>query len=137
MGELWLTRDRYPEAAALFKRAIAAGTPTAGTLNSYGITLALGGQPAAAVEAFEAAARLRRPRTSWPTSPAPARRRAGERGRRHRPVRAASDGAFDLGRPFVHPLFDLLVIGGGLSLLFVVALKVAGPLGCPRERWWR
>jgi tetratricopeptide (TPR) repeat protein len=58
MGEVWLSRDRYPEAAAAFKRAIAAGAPTAGTLNSYGITLALGGEPAAAVAAFEAAARL-------------------------------------------------------------------------------
>lgn len=58
MGEVWLSRDRYPEAAAAFRRAIAAGAPTAGTLNSFGITLALGGEPAAAVEAFEAAARL-------------------------------------------------------------------------------
>ena len=58
MGEVWLSRDRYPEAAAAFKRAIASGTPTAGTLNSFGITLALGGEPAAAVHAFEAAARL-------------------------------------------------------------------------------
>lgn len=58
MGEVWLSRDRYTEAAAAFKRAIAAGAPTASTLNSFGITLALGGEPAAAVSAFEAAARL-------------------------------------------------------------------------------
>ena len=58
MGEVWLTRDRYPEAAAAFERALASGPPTAGTLNSYGITLALGGRSAAAVDAFAAAARL-------------------------------------------------------------------------------
>jgi len=58
MGEVWLSRDRYPEAAAAFKRAIATGAPTAGTLNSFGITLALGGEPAAPASAFEAAARL-------------------------------------------------------------------------------
>lgn len=44
--------------------------------------------------------------------------------------------AFDLGRPFVHPMFDLLVIGGGLSLLFVVALKLAAPLALPAGALW-
>jgi hypothetical protein len=44
--------------------------------------------------------------------------------------------ALDLGRPFVHPLFDLLIIGGGLSLLFVVALKVAAPLALPAGALW-
>ena len=44
--------------------------------------------------------------------------------------------ALDLGRPFVHPMFDLLVIGGGLSLLFVVALRVAAPLALPAGALW-
>jgi Tfp pilus assembly protein PilF len=57
MGEVWLSRDRYPEAIAAFERAIAGGAPDAGTLNSYGIALALGGKPEAAVAAFEAASR--------------------------------------------------------------------------------
>jgi hypothetical protein len=44
--------------------------------------------------------------------------------------------AIDLGRPFVHPAFDLLVIGGGLSLLFAVALRLASPLALPAAALW-
>jgi hypothetical protein len=44
--------------------------------------------------------------------------------------------SLDLGRPFVHPLFDLLVIGGGLSLLFVALLRVAGPLALSQSALW-
>jgi hypothetical protein len=43
---------------------------------------------------------------------------------------------FDLGRPFVHPVFDLLIIGGGLSLIFVALLRIAGPLALPASALW-
>jgi tetratricopeptide (TPR) repeat protein len=58
MGEIRLTGDRYAEAAEFFRRSIAAKTPDAALLNSYGIALALGGNGASAVQAFELAARL-------------------------------------------------------------------------------
>ena len=43
---------------------------------------------------------------------------------------------FSVGKPFVHPLFDLLVIGGGVSLLFAAALRLAGPLDLPPGALW-
>jgi Flp pilus assembly protein TadD len=58
LGEVLLSRDRYAEAASVLRRAVAEGAPAAGTLNSLGIALALGGDPAAAIAPFEAAARL-------------------------------------------------------------------------------
>jgi tetratricopeptide (TPR) repeat protein len=58
MGEVWLSRDRYPDAVASFRAAIVAGRTSGGILNSYGIALALSGDRAGAVKAFEAAARL-------------------------------------------------------------------------------
>jgi len=42
----------------------------------------------------------------------------------------------ELGRPFVHPVFDLLIIGGGLSLLFILALRLAGPVALPAGALW-
>lgn len=36
-----------------------------------------------------------------------------------------------IGRPFLHPAFDLLVIGGGLSLLFTAWLSLRGGGGLP------
>jgi tetratricopeptide (TPR) repeat protein len=58
MGEVLISRDRYAEAAGVLRRAVAAGPPSAARLNSLGIALALGGDPAAAIEPLEAAAGL-------------------------------------------------------------------------------
>jgi len=58
MGEIRLTSDRYAEAADFFRRSIAAKTPDAAVMNSYGIALALAGNSTAAIQAFELAARL-------------------------------------------------------------------------------
>ena len=44
--------------------------------------------------------------------------------------------AIDLGRPFVHPVFDLLIIGGGLSLVVVVLLNAAVPVMPPAGAIW-
>jgi Flp pilus assembly protein TadD len=58
IGEVLISRDRYAEAASVLRRAVAAGAPSAERLNSLGIALALGGDPAAAIAPLEAAARL-------------------------------------------------------------------------------
>ena len=58
LGEVWLSRDRYPLAISAFEAAIAAGAASATTYNSYGIALSLAGRPADGERAFEAAVRL-------------------------------------------------------------------------------
>ncbi len=42
----------------------------------------------------------------------------------------------EVGRPFVHPLFDLLISGGGQSVLFILALRLAGPIALPAGALW-